>query len=147
MTSYGYDDPNPKNYSSSIAISRPKRRQSSFQFLNRPGILLKRINDDCNVTESSLFRIGNGESDKLRDYLQNLPNNTRIAGITYDDFTLGLKKDAKDALINVGLDLSTASYRSSLCFLFTTGKAKQTKQNQARRGEGPSRLSFVNVFD
>ena len=54
----------------------------------------------------------------LSDYLQNLPKHARIAGITHDEFTKGLEDDAKAALINVGLDLSTDFYRSSLCFVF-----------------------------
>ena len=52
-----------------------------------------------------------------------------------------LKDDAKDVLINVGLDLSSASYRSSLCFVFITDKTEQTKQSQAARYNGPSILS------
>ena len=103
------------------------------------------INDDCSVNETSHFdthRLDSvSESDNLRDYILNLPNNTRIAGVTYDEFFHNFQDNAKDALIDVGLDLGTASYRSSICFVFVTGKPQQTKQNQAESGKGPIMLS------
>ena len=109
---------------------------------NRRGFTLVRINDDCSVNETSQYDtyMTTSESDRIRNYLQKLPKNIRIAGTTYDEFTNYLKDDAKDALTDVGIDLSTASIRSSLCFVFTTGKPQQTEQSQAARYNGPSML-------
>ena len=125
-------------------------RKASFVKINgeqvnvriRRGFTLVRINDDCSVNETSQYDtyMTTSESDRIRNYLQKLPKNTRIAGTTYDEFTNYLKDDAKDALTDVGIDLSTASIRSSLCFVFTAGKPEQTKQSQAARYNGPSML-------
>ena len=133
-----------------------KQRQSGFVRINGKQVLQKksgsrgftlvRINSDCSVNNISTFdthaRFPHTGNDRIKEYLGNLPNNTRIAGITFDEFTLGLKNDAKSALNSVGLDLSTASYRSSLCFTFITGKPQDTKQSQATAGNGPSMLSI-----
>ena len=141
--SYGFDD---------ILPDRPSSRQSFFKINgvkviensigNGRGFRLARINNDCSVNETLQFdtHLLGTQSDEIRDYLPNLPRNTRIAGITNDEYSRGLKDDAKDLLINVGLDLSSASYRSSFCFVFITGKPEQTKQSQAARHNGPSRL-------
>ena len=73
---------------------------------NRRGFTLVRINDDCSVNETSQYDtyMTTSESDRIRNYLQKLPKNTRIAGTTYDEFTNYLKDDAKDALTDVGIE-------------------------------------------
>ena len=138
MLSYGNDD-------LPLKPSFVKINGEQVNVRNRRGFTLVRINNDCSVNETSQYdtyrRETTSETDRIRDYLQNLPKNTRIAGTTYDEFTNGLLDDAKDALTDVGIDLSTASFRSSLCFVFTTGKPQQTKQSQAARYNGPSMLS------
>ena len=152
LKSYGYDDvvdrlltqatfASFKPLPSVIKINGEKVIENNIG--NQRGFRLARINDDCSVNETLRFDTYPylTESDKLRDYVQNLPINTRIAGITNDEYAHALKDDAKDVLMDVGLDLSSASYRSSLCFVFITGKPEQTKQSQAARYNGPATLS------
>ena len=107
------------------------------------GFTLVRINGDCSVKEIKRYdtHISTQESYNLRDYLQSLPNNTRIAGITYDEYVDHLSSSSKSTLSNVGLDLSTASWRSSLCFILIKGKPQLTKQSQAAGAKGPASLS------
>ena len=141
--SYGFDDILPERPFglSFLKINGEKVIENSVG--NGRGFRLARINNDCSVNETLRFDTHRTatESDEMRDYLQKLPRNTRIAGITNDEYSAALKDDAKDVLINVGLDLSSASYRSSLCFVFITDKTEQTKQSQAARYNGPSILS------
>lgn len=140
LLSYGGDDiPFHKGYKGFIKIDG---RQVTKKEGSR-GFTLARINDDCSVKEIKRYdtHISTQESYNLRDYLQSIPNNTRISGITYDEYADHLSSSAKSSLTNVGLNLTSTAWRSSLCFMLIKGKPQLTKQNQAFGAKGPSSLS------
>ena len=138
MKSYGGDD-RPRGAQGFVKINGNQVTQNH----DIRGFRLVRLNDDCSVNEVKRYdtHISTQQSYNLRDYLQSLPNNTRISGITYDEYVDHLSSSAKSALSNVGIDLTTASWRSSLCFILIKGKPQLTKQNQSGGAKGPSSLS------
>ena len=95
------------------------------------GFTLVRLNDDCSVMEMKTYdtHLYIQESRNMTDYLENLPINTRIAGITYDEYNHRLSNSTKSELRNIGLNMTSASWRSTLCFVFTIGKPQYTKQS------------------
>ena len=109
------------------------------------GFALVRVNNDCSVKEVNFYDTyrSRRESREMHDYLQTLPNNTRIAGITHTAYDLSLSDSLKSVLIGIGLDLPRASWQSSLCFVFIIGKPQNTKQSVAKLGKGPSNLTAV----
>ena len=109
------------------------------------GFTLVRVNNDCSVKEVKYYdtyRLSQ-ESREMHDYLQTLPYNTRIAGITYDEYNHRLSNSTKSELKSIGLNMTSASWRSTLCFVFTIGKPQYTKQSQAKNGKGPSTLFAI----
>ena len=80
---------------------------------------------------------------KLRDYLNSLPNNTRLAGITYDsydEFRNDFHSQVRPILMKMGVDVSSRNNRNSLCFLITKGKPELTRQSFAASWHGPATM-------
>ena len=144
MKSYGGDDkPFGKGFVKINGI-QVALKEGRKDMVGR-GFTLVRVNNDCSVKEMRTYdtSLYSQESREMNDYLQTLPYNTRIAGITHVGYDRRLSDSLKSALIGIGLDLTSASFESSLCFVFIIGKPQNTKQSQARFGKGPSILTAV----
>ena len=140
MKSYGGDD-RPRGAQGFVKINENQVTQNH----DIRGFRLVRLNDDCSVKEMMTYdtHLSIQESRNMTNYLENLPINTRIAGITYDEYNHRLSNSTKSELRNIGLNMTSASWRSTLCFVFTIGKPQYTKQSQAKGGKGPSNLFAI----
>ena len=136
MRAYGYDD---------------KDRSFGFVKINGEeltrhkgrGITVVTITKDCKAGEITNYDThgSSSDADKLRDYLTNLPSETRLAVISEDSFHHQLGS-AKSVLTQLGVDTSsTRGLRSSLCFFSVKGKPESTLQSEAARYKGPATLS------
>lgn len=148
MKSYGGDDkPFRKGFVKINGIQVTLKDRDPWEVRDQDirGFTLFRVNDDCSVKETKNYdtHLDGQESREMKDYLQTLPNNTRIAGMTHDEYNDHLSNSLKSVLSDIGLDLTSASWRSSLCFVFIIGKPQNTKQSQAKGGKGPSILSTI----
>ena len=139
LKSYGGDDrPSGKGFVKINGIQVTPKDVSR-------GFTLVRINKDCSVKEMKTYdtHLYSQEGREMKDYLQTLPYNTSIAGITHDEYNDHLLDSLKSALSDIGLDLASASWRSSLCFVIIIGKPQNTTQSQAKGAKGPSILSTI----
>ena len=140
LKSYGGDD-GPHGVPGFVTINR-------YQVLLNPdsqGFILVRLDDDCSVKEKKTYdtKLSIQASRNMTDYLKSLPNNTRIAGITYDEYNHRLSDSTKAELRFLGLNMTSTSWQSTLCFVFTKGKPHYTKQSQAKNGQGPSLFALL----
>ena len=135
LRAWGYDDTDRK-------FNLVRINGNELTRLTRRGLMLVIITKDCKAGEITTYDTHGSTSaaDKLRDYLTNLPNNTRLAGISHDSFMRSLES-AKPILNQLGVDLSDHGYRTSLCFYVVKGKPEEIVQSNAARFKGPTTLS------
>jgi len=62
------------------------------------------------------------ESEKLASYIYNLPDGTRILGVTSDDFISNIQDSARNALKSIGVEFPGMDIRSKLLFDVVKGK-------------------------
>merc|ERR1712055_692287 len=74
--------------------------------------------------------------------VKGLPQGTRLAVITRDEFSKNLGAAAAATLTAMGVDLSLKEYRSSMAFLAEKGYPKFTQQNANKRKMGPTPLNI-----
>ena len=106
------------------------------------GFTLVTVSASCGtnrITTYDTHRYG-AASNNFSRYIQSLPNNTRIAAITYDEYVDHLRPIARTALNKLGVVLAKAGWRSSLCFVAMKGSPDLTKQSEAKGGMGPASL-------
>ena len=150
LRSYGMDDANFSYHSSESFI---KINGKEVFKTNRRGFTLVTITNDCKIGEITRYDTwgddgfvwikGNDDSSKLRDYLNALPDYTRLVGITYDsyeEFRNPFDLEARPVLTKMGIDASSKTNRNSLCFFLTKGKPELTVQSFAPRWQGPATL-------
>ena len=143
MKSYGGDD-RPRGARGFVRINGIQVTQNH----DIRGFRLVRLDDDCSVKEKKTFdtHFSIQESRKMTDYLKSLPYNTRIAGIA--STTQNLSSSLKSELRVIGLNMTSASWRSAHCFTFTIGKPQYTKQSQVKKGRNHQiYLQFYNLFE
>ena len=146
LKSYGGEDrPSGKGFVKINGIQVGPKDGFGNEDIDSQGFILVRVNNDCSVKEIKSYNTHwySQESREMNDYLLTLPYNTRIAGITHVGYDRRLSDSLKSALIGIGLDLTSVSGRSSLCFVFIKGKPQNTKQSAAKDGKGPSILTAV----
>jgi len=73
-------------------------------------------------------------SNALADYLNGLPNGVIIYGLTCDSATTSLTTAARNALLAIGVDVSTLVFRGKLTFVATVGRPQSTVYRIANSG-------------
>ena len=108
------------------------------------GVTLVTITPECDVskiTQYDTFGFTTATAD-MRDYLDALPTNTIVAGITDDSYIQHLA-DVEPLLAQLGIDVTEKDQfatRTSLGFIFTKGRPENTVQKTTARFKGPTRL-------
>ena len=145
LCSYGYDDPNFGQVPGSFVRIDGQEIITSNNSNNGRGFTLATILSEGKVGEITRYDTWGSDdaSIELRDYLESLPNNTRLAGITYDsydDFRETFHSQVRPILMKMGIDVSSRNNRNSLCFLVTKGKPELTRQSFAASCHGPATI-------
>ena len=146
LCSYGYNDPSFAmqglfgSVGSFIKIDGREAINS-----NSRGFTLATITSEGNLGEIKRYDTWGSDnaSIEFRDYLRSLPNNTQLAGITYDSYDTHratFHTEVRPILTKMGVDVSSRNNRNSLCFFLTKGKPELTKQNFAASGYGPATM-------
>ena len=112
---------------------------------NSIGFTLATITSEGNLGEIKRYDTWGSDnaSIQFRDYLRSLPDNTQLAGITYDSYDTHratFHTEVRPILTKMGVDVSSRNNRNSLCFILTKGKPELTIQSFAASGQGPASL-------
>ena len=151
LCSYGYNDPSfamQGLFGSVGSFIKIDGREAISS--NSRGFTLATITSEGNLGE--IKRYGPWGSDnasiQFRDYLRSLPDNTQLAGITYDSYDTHratFHTEVRPILTKMGVDVSSRNNRNSLCFFLTKGKPELTKQNFAASGHGPATMKCTMI--
>ena len=112
---------------------------------NSRGFTLATITSEGNLGEIKRYDTWGSDnaSIQFRDYLRSLPDNTQLAGITYDSYDTHratFHTEVRPILTKMGFDVSSRNNRDSLCFFLMKGKPELTKQSFATIGHGPETI-------
>jgi Interleukin-like EMT inducer len=84
------------------------------------------------------------DSDNMAIYINSLPLNTVLIGVTADAIQYYLTQNAKDALFNIGVDLNSFDYYGKLIFVSQIGQPDMSVSQKAPGG-GSSLNMTINV--
>ena len=150
LRSFGKDD----SYDFSIARSFIKINGKEEIKTNSRGFTIATITDDGRIGETTRYDTWGNDHDciRLRDYLAAIPNNTCLAGITFDSYETSIldnpfktpsstfDTEVRPMLTKMGIGIHSNNYRCSVCFFVTKGKPELTKQCFASRWNGPATM-------
>ena len=143
LRSFGKDD----SYDFSIARSFIKINGKEEIKTNSRGFKIATITDDGKIGEITRYDTWGSDHDciRLRDYLNAIPNNTCLVGITFDSYETSsywstFDTEVRPMLTKMGIGIYSNNYRCSVCFLVTKGKPEFTKQCFASRWNGPATM-------
>ena len=145
LCSYGKNDPNfAKGLFGSVGSFIKMDGREAINSKSR-GFTLATITSEGNLGEIKRYDTWGSDdaSIQFRDYLRSLPNDTQLAGITYDsydDHRATFHTEVRPILTRMGVDVSSRNNRNSLCFFLTIGKPELTKQNFAASWHGPATM-------
>ena len=139
LAAYGYDDKNR-----SLGFIKVNGQEMTSTTSRKRGFTLARLGKDCKATKITTYDTyaSNTATSDLRDYLQNLSNESRVIGITHDSYFRSLGA-ARPVLTELGISLEKSSLRTSLGIALIKGRPKFTKQTLALRYQGPALLSAI----
>ena len=106
------------------------------------GFTFATIRDDCSLSDIKHFDTyaSKTSSNNMKSFLLGLPENTKVVGVTYDEFSKNLGP-AKSVLTKLGVNVPGGAWRASLSLAFTKGHPEKTKQSFTKDGQGPAFLT------
>lgn len=146
LRSFGKDD----SYDFTIVRSFIKINGKEEIKTNSRGFTIATITDDGRIGETTRYDTWGNDNDciRFRDYLNALPNNTCLAGITFDSYETSYNGSTFDTevrpiLTQMGIGIYSNNYRCSACFFVTKGQPELTKQCFASRWNGPAAMKCL----
>lgn len=127
---WGFDDtPNFETLIGYVTVN-------NFVWLTTPytGFYLRGFNtvvldlNNCSATDIRHFDTcwDYTSSIALAEYINSLPTYTVLVGVTADDAAYSLQQVAKDALLNIGVDVSQLQIRGKVAFIAQIGQPSAT---------------------
>ena len=106
------------------------------------GFTFATIRDDCSLSDIKHFDTyaSTTSSNNMKSFLLGLPDNTKVVGVTYDEFSKNLGP-AKSVLTQLGVNAPGGDWRASLSLAFIKGQPEKTKQSFTKDGQGPALLT------
>jgi Interleukin-like EMT inducer len=114
-------------YSGYIAINGNKVISSTISGYR--GFNLVRIDvSSCSASNIVHYdtNINTANSENMATYINSLPSNTVLVGITADDAQGALTLNAKSALLAIGVDVNGLQFRGKVCFMAQVGQPAMT---------------------
>ena len=88
--------------------------------------------------------VSTADSDNMATYINNLPLNKVLIGVTIDDASFSLTQNAKNALLSIGVDVTGLQFRGKLAFAAQRGQPAIAAVQVAPTGGNNLKLT-VNV--
>jgi Interleukin-like EMT inducer len=82
-------------------------------------------------------------ADKMADYINSLPLNTVLIGVTADDAQEYLTQNATSALLTIGVNLTGLQYQGKVSFMAQIGQPSKTVAQVAPSGGSNSKITVT----